>query len=156
MNKMPSPTIIVHLYCQSKWPQPTLLQYIVRVSSTLYFLLQGQVAPNLTFTIIVGATPLWISTPCYCHFIVRASGPTFLLYNVSPLSLLHPWFYKYVTRPPPTPPPPPIIVFIVGLVARASGPHQPFCYMMSFPTPTPPVIFVHTWFYKEVPPSWNS
>ena len=120
------------------------------MSSTPYFLLQGQVAPTLTFTIMVGATPLWISTPCYCHFIGRASGPTLLLYNAPPpLS----FFTHLVLQISNHPHPPPIIIFIVGLVAPTSlsaiwcrsPPHplQSFLYTLGFtkkyPPPPPPI-----------------
>ena len=98
-----------------------------------------QVAPTLTFTIIVGATPLWISTPCYCHFVVRASGPNFLLYNVPPPPSVIFYTLGFTNKQPP--PPPPIIIFIVGLVAPTSL-SAIWCH--SPPPPTPPVIFVHT------------
>ena len=46
-----------HLYCQSKWPQPTLLQYIVRVSSTPYLFIARARGPHPHFDYNSGRNP---------------------------------------------------------------------------------------------------
>ena len=46
-----------HFYCQSKWPQPTLLQYIVRVSSTPYLFIARARGPHPHFYYNSGCNP---------------------------------------------------------------------------------------------------